>query len=182
MVTQSLPTGPGCNHRGHLARPRRRKPVAYLGQVCVAADGPVTLRRPAGARPRHIFGHDGRKRSLGIVGDALRLCLVVRVRKTRELYPHGGFWGACRIPSSTGEIRPFPWICLAVGEETLRIQKEWENLEERPLRHGSFYFIANQLVAGTILCGNITAAWHHRSKISELYKTARLNSINFKFS
>ena len=56
--------------------PRRRKPGAYLGQVCVSADGPITLRRAAGEDARRIYGQSGRKRSLSghlrrAAGDAL---------------------------------------------------------------------------------------------------------------
>jgi hypothetical protein len=35
--------------------PRRHKPVAYLDQVCVAADGPVTLHRAAEGGTIRIF-------------------------------------------------------------------------------------------------------------------------------
>jgi hypothetical protein len=35
-------------------RPRRRKPAIYLGHVCVAADGPVTLRPPL-EQDRDVF-------------------------------------------------------------------------------------------------------------------------------
>ena len=59
-------------------RPRRFIQGAYLGQVCVSADGLVTLRRPAGGGVRRISGHGGHKRSLNIrlcraAGDALTL-------------------------------------------------------------------------------------------------------------
>ena len=43
-------------------RPPRRKPGAYLGQVCVSADGPVTLRRAAGEGARRIYDQSGRER------------------------------------------------------------------------------------------------------------------------
>jgi hypothetical protein len=52
---------------GHFARPRsvqRRTRDVYFGQVCVAADGPVTLRRPAERDTRRIFWSGGRKRPL----------------------------------------------------------------------------------------------------------------------
>jgi hypothetical protein len=51
-------------------RPRRRKPDAYLGQVCVAVDGPITLRRPVGGGPRCIFDH-------GLTADAIRFRRLV---------------------------------------------------------------------------------------------------------
>jgi hypothetical protein len=83
MLSASLPLTRGSYviFGGHSARPQsvrgNAKPGAYLGQICVAADGPVTLRRPAGGGPKRIFGHNGRKRSLSVrfrhpVGDALR--------------------------------------------------------------------------------------------------------------
>jgi hypothetical protein len=42
-----------------MQRPRRHKPDAHLGQICVAADGSITLRRPAGAEIRRIFRLNG---------------------------------------------------------------------------------------------------------------------------
>jgi hypothetical protein len=44
-------------------RPRRCIQGAYLGQVCVSADDPITLRRAAREGARRIFGQSGRKRS-----------------------------------------------------------------------------------------------------------------------
>jgi hypothetical protein len=53
--------------------PRSRKPGTYLGQVCVDADGPVTLRRPTKAGPNAFSITADPKRSL-TVGDALMVC------------------------------------------------------------------------------------------------------------
>ena len=65
----SLPGGPDETSAGYERTlsasaqcPRRRIRGAYLGQVCVSADGPVTLRRPAGEGARRISSHGGRKR------------------------------------------------------------------------------------------------------------------------
>jgi hypothetical protein len=57
-----------------VERPRRRKPDAYLGQVCVSTDNMVTLHRPAGSVARRISGHGG-DRFRRAAGDALS-CVV----------------------------------------------------------------------------------------------------------
>jgi hypothetical protein len=63
LVTNSLPTGSGCNQRGHFSRSRSvhgGKRIFGLGlRRRGAADGPKTLRRSAGAGSKRIFGFHG---------------------------------------------------------------------------------------------------------------------------